>query len=229
MNIENEIEVWKDVPEYEGLYQVSSFGRVKSITRYGTKGGFLSQCKDRRGYLLVKLYKNNESKNYSVHALVAITFLGHIQCGHEIVVDHINNIKTDNRLINLRLTNNRENCSKDRKGSNNFTGVSWDKSTGNWVAHIVFKGRQIHLGSFKVEIDAKNAYDKALEEWKQGLDLNIIYPKKINSSQYLGVYWDKNRNKWVADYMDKYLGRYDTELEAHQAVQNYIESLNLKV
>jgi len=226
MNIENKIEIWKDVPDYNG-YQVSSFGRVKSFKLCrGVSERTLKPADDGHGYLGVALLKNGKQKTFKIHVLVAMAFLGHVPDGHEIVVDHINNIKTDNRLINLRLTNNRENCSKDTKGTNNFTGVFWSKDRNKWRASIYFNDRRVHLGYFDSEIDAANAYEKAKKEAEQGLDINILYPKgKHKTSKFVGVSLIKSSLKWRAIYRGKHLGVYDTELEANEAVQNYIAQL----
>ena len=94
---------------------------------------------------------------------MAIEFLGHIPDGHKIVCDHKNNIKTDNRLENIQLIPNRENCTKDRKpGSSKYTGVCWYISTNKWVAKIYLNGKKKHLGYFKSEYKAHLAYQKAL-------------------------------------------------------------------
>jgi len=215
-----EVEVWKVVPEYED-YQVSSFGNVKSL-KWG-KERILRAGINGDGYLSVVLYKKLKQKSLKVHILVAMAFLGHKPDGHKIVVDHKDNNKLNNKLTNLRLTTNRENCSKDRKGISEFVGVSWSKKRNKWRAYIDFEYRQIHLGYFDLELDAKNAYNKALDEWSQGLDLNVLYTKNIKTSQYKGVSWDKSRNKWMARYSGKFIGRYDSEIEAHEAVESYLK------
>ena len=66
-------EIWKDKKDYEGLYMVSNWGRVKSI-KFG-KERILKLTKDKDGYLIVNLYKNNKSKTFKVHRLVAEAFL----------------------------------------------------------------------------------------------------------------------------------------------------------
>lgn len=96
-----EIEIWKDILEYEGLYQVSNFGKVKSLPRNTTKGGILKLTKDNNGYLNVILCKNGKIKRFRVHRLVALAFIPNIQ--NLPIINHKNEIKTDNRVENLEF------------------------------------------------------------------------------------------------------------------------------
>lgn len=70
-----EQEVWKDIKGYEGLYQISNLGRVKSFPRAGTKGGILKQFTNGHGYTTVSLFKDKLLKTYLVHRLVGNHFL----------------------------------------------------------------------------------------------------------------------------------------------------------
>ena len=101
-------EEWRDVVGYEGRYQVSSMGRVKSLERKVRhwRGGeriqkerFLKPSNDRRGYLLVSLCDGEKRKTFSVHRLVCQAF--HENPDNKPQVNHINEIKTDNRACNL--------------------------------------------------------------------------------------------------------------------------------
>lgn len=105
------IEIWKDIPNYEG-YQVSNLGRVKSLERIDALGHRLKEKilkpqLDRYGYYHVILCKNSIQKFYLVHRLVWIAFNGTIPEGLQ--VNHINEIKSDNRLSNLNLMTAKEN------------------------------------------------------------------------------------------------------------------------
>ena len=98
-----EKEIGKNIPNYEG-YQVSNLGRVKSF--YGLKEKILKP-KITRGYYQVHLHKNSIGKWYSIHRLVFEAFNGTIPEGLQ--VNHINEVKTDNRLENLNLMTPKEN------------------------------------------------------------------------------------------------------------------------
>lgn len=167
-----EKEEWRDIPGYEGRYQVSDLGRVKSLPKewiFG-KGGvrshngkLLKQSIDGRGYLLVGLCKNGK-KHFGVHALVAMAFHNHTPDGHKVVVDHKDNDKLNNRADNLQLTTKRHSTSKDRGGTSKYTGVCWNKADKKWRAQIRINGKKKYLGSFDKEEDASKAYQKKLRE-----------------------------------------------------------------
>tara|TARA_R110001632_G_scaffold27006_5_gene72752 strand:- start:3316 stop:3810 length:495 start_codon:yes stop_codon:yes gene_type:complete len=161
-------EIWKDIKDYEGLYQISNLGRVKSL-KFG-KERILKGTKDFNGYSIVCLHKDGNQKTKKVHQLVAIAFLGHIPSGMSLVVDHINRIKTDNRLENLQIITNRENLSKDKRWSSKYTskyiGVHWCKPRNKWRAQIRINKITKHLGYFKTELEASEVYKSKLETIK---------------------------------------------------------------
>jgi len=154
-------EIFKDIPNCEGLYQISNFGRVKSLKF--NRERILKPAPNNYGYLFVILYCEGKQKNITVHQIMAIVFLNHTPCGHKIVVDHINCDKQDNRLENLQLISQRENSSKDRKGSSKYTGVCWDKRNNKWLSVIRINGKQKHLGYFNCELEASAAYQSKLK------------------------------------------------------------------
>ena len=98
-------EIWKAVPGYENKYWVSNMGQIKSLNFKGSKKEhMLSPFKGRNGYALVELCGIAKT----VHSIVWTTFNGPVPEGQQI--NHINEIKTDNRLENLNLMTRKENC-----------------------------------------------------------------------------------------------------------------------
>jgi hypothetical protein len=170
------MEIWKDIKDYEGIYQVSDLGRVKSlerVVRNSDKGSrvvkerILKNAFTPNGYAFVVLSKESKVKGFFVHKLVVVTFLNYIANTRKTVIDHKNNCKEDNRLENLQIISNRENTSKDKnleKKSSKYTGVVWRAKKNKWEAQININGIGIYLGLFKNELDAHNAYQKKITE-----------------------------------------------------------------
>ena len=103
------MEEWRDVIGYEGLYQVSNKGNVKSLN-YGRTGKekIMKPRKGSNGYLYIKLFKDGKSKTCSVHRLVAEAFLENTNNLPE--VNHISEDKEDNRVSNLEWCSHIDNC-----------------------------------------------------------------------------------------------------------------------
>ena len=120
------MEVWKDIPNYEGHYQVSNLGRVKSCDRkikhprggFKFQKGYLSKLGfDNNGYRIIRIVKDKVGETYRVHRLVMLAFCG----DSNLFVDHINHIKSDNRLENLRYVTPKENS----HGYHKFKNPNW--------------------------------------------------------------------------------------------------------
>lgn len=158
-------EIWKDIVGYEGLYQISNLGNVKSFQSNSER--ILKSPPDKHGYRIVILCKKQSRKSFKVHQLVAMAFLNHLPNGNKMVVDHINDDKSDNRLENLQVVSHRFNSRKTQgRYSSNYKGVSLIKSSGKWAALIQVSGRLKYLGSFLNEYDAHVAYQTALNNLK---------------------------------------------------------------
>ena len=83
----------------------------------------------------------------------------------ELVINHINFDKKDNKVSNLEIVTNRENSNrKHLKSTSKYTGVSFEKDRNKWVAQIKINGKRVLLGRFSNEIDASNAYQSKLKE-----------------------------------------------------------------
>lgn len=144
------MEIWKDIEGYEGIYKISSLGRVKSFKRY-PKGKILKCTINSRGYRQARLYDGESSEYIHVHRLVAKHFIPITE--ENLVVDHIDNDKLNNRVDNLRWITQSENISKDRKNkTSNYIGIY--KQGKSWIATYTIDKKQKYLGSFKTEEDA---------------------------------------------------------------------------
>lgn len=159
--MENQIEIWKDVEGYEGLYQVSSFGRVKSFK--GSVERILCGSVNKGGYSILSLYSKDKIKIKYRHKLVADAFFGK----SNLQVNHKDGNRLNNNIENLEYVTVRDNNIhryKAEKTSSKYTGVSWNKEFSKWVAKFTLNSKRIFLGYFDNELDAYNAYLKALKE-----------------------------------------------------------------
>ena len=109
LSLENlEGEEWRDIPNYEGLYQVSNLGRVKSLGNDKTKKEKIrKQGKNHKGYLNVNLCKEGKRKNYLVHRIVCQAFIentNNFRC-----VNHKDENKENNQIDNLEWCDNKYN------------------------------------------------------------------------------------------------------------------------
>jgi hypothetical protein len=122
-------EIWKNVPGYENMYQVSNLGKVKSLARYKkaksnskslTKEKLLRFTRGIDGYISYELNKNSIRKNFKAHRLVAMAFIPNPE--NKPQVNHINGVKDDNRVENLEWNTASENVRHSYK-----TGLASNK------------------------------------------------------------------------------------------------------
>lgn len=103
------VEIWKDIRGYEGLYQVSNGGRVRSLPRKGVRTSrILIPGKHKKGYLYVGLTCNGVRKMHKVHRLVAEAFIPNPHNYPQ--VNHLDEVKTSNNAANLEWCTNEYNC-----------------------------------------------------------------------------------------------------------------------
>ena len=237
-----EKEIWREVPNYEGYYEASNMGRVRSLDRWvvNSRGqerfykGRILEGTVHKGYRRFALSIDNKSRTFSAAQISAIAFLSHIPAGNTLVVDHIDGDKSNDRLENLRVVSSRENvttCFRSDRDSltSKHAGVHWHKPNNKWCAHIRYEDKQVHLGYYSTEIDASNAYQKALGE----INDNSFNPDEYKpkwSSSHKGVYFNKRRNRWRSSVpinnKQKHLGYFNTELEAYEALQKALSEIN---
>ncbi len=107
MSVVDEVEEWKPIVGYEGLYEISSYGRVKSVKNnvFQNRIRAVHICQP-AGYFIISLGLNGKAKRFPIHRLVAFAFIPN-PLGKR-TVNHINGVKTDNRISNLEWATDSE-------------------------------------------------------------------------------------------------------------------------
>lgn len=104
--IENYMEIWKSIKEYEGFYEVSNLGRIRSL--FGGKAFIMKLSEDKDNYLIIILAKQGNKKTKKVHRLVLETFIGECPKGYQ--TGHLDGNKQNNILSNLKWITPKENA-----------------------------------------------------------------------------------------------------------------------
>lgn len=214
------IEEWRDIPDYEGLYQVSDLGRVKSLERFSQgkvkrtlQETILKTPLNSYGYPSLSLRKNNHNKNSTVHRIIAVSFLG-VTKDTIGVCDHIDNNRKNNKLSNLQIISSRLNCKKDAKNKNNYNGVK--KCGDKFCANIKLNGKNLSLGTFDSPFNAYEKYEEAFNLLERGSDISHLVKIQLGLLNTKGVVF--NSNKFVArlsvDGKKMNLGAFSTLKEA---------------
>lgn len=189
-----ENETWKDVVGYEGLYQVSNFGRVKSIEHYSAvkrgdivmnmkkPGRILQPLIRQHGYLGVQLYgrgghATKNMKTFSIHRLVAEAFIPNPDGLEE--VNHINEDKQDNRMVNLEWISHKDNT--------NFGNTQKKRVATNRVKHNKF----IPILQYSINGDFIKRFDSISDAARETHTYagNIIKCAKGNYTHTGGYVW----------------------------------------
>lgn len=228
-------EIYKDIPGFEGKYQVSNFGNIRTKERLTIyKDGRQQYYKDRilictpdlKGYPKIRLenYTTGKGSTKRVHSLVWEAFGD----GTEIsfpnkIIDHIDRNKQNNHINNLRIISNRENAS-NRKDNKEFIGVRKNNKSDNYTCRIWFNNKEYHLGTFKTQEEAYITYNQALShidtdfiQWYETIET----PQKNNSLySNIGVHKGKTNGTYRSSITFKSkiytLGTFKSELEARQ-------------
>ena len=185
-------EIWKDIEGFEGRYQVSNMGRVRGLDRWSlderphfVKGRMLKLSPNNgKGYLRVSLSDGHRNyKHYEVHRLVALHFVPGYKKG--LVVNHINEIKTDNRAENLEWCTYQYNLNYSdvvawkRKPvyqynlDGNFIkkfkcGKQAEQELGFTIVHAIYESKRgyAHGFLFSLEPHTKEYWNKVIKENK---------------------------------------------------------------
>ena len=157
------MEIWKDITGYEELYQISNYGRVRSLDRYDSMGRFkegimLKTYDNGNGYKKITLYKNGLCKTFSVHRLVAIAF-----------------IPNDNNLP--QINHKDENPSNNHVDNLEWCTNEYNSNYGNHNLHL----SMAHTGKILTEEHKKNISNASKERWKNEDYRNKIIASKIGS------------------------------------------------
>lgn len=163
-------EIWKPVVGWEGLYNISNLGRVKSLSRFVSfpnGGGYnklesiLKPSFNKLGYARVNFYLCRVRKSYQIHRLVGKHFVNLRWKGE---FDHKDNNPSNNKWSNLRPASRSQqgaNSRKRRNCSSKYKGVCFCKQTNKWRVIIQKNGKRINLGRFVNEEEAALVYNEA--------------------------------------------------------------------
>ncbi len=164
-------EEWRSIDEYIN-YQVSNIGRV----RRADTGKILKPKILKNGYYQVGLYKDGKQKPFYTHRLVASEFIDNPN--NKPYVDHVDNVRSNNSINNLRWVCGKENQGnrlKQQNTSSKFKGVHFHKQIQKWQTRITIDGKKKHLGYFENEDDAARAYNEAAKQYfKEYAKLNDV-------------------------------------------------------
>ena len=162
-------ELFKDINGYDGLYQISNFGNVKSLHTINSSkkdiSGIRKSQTHKNGYKFICLYKDSVGSQFRIHRLVADAFLTNEY--NYAQVDHIDGDKNNNKVSNLRWCSLHQNMSfenrKTQKNYSKFVGVSFDKNINKFKATIKKNGVSKFLGYYSDENEASKAYQSELK------------------------------------------------------------------
>ena len=120
------MENWKDIEGYEGLYLISDYGRVRSLSKQGSVEEQILHPFNQDGYVRYTLRKNGTKRNLLAHQLVAKAFIPNPL--NRIYIDHIDTNKTNNHISNLRWVTKKENSNNPQTRRHNSMAKRKKKS-----------------------------------------------------------------------------------------------------
>ena len=158
------MEIYKDIPNYEGIYKVSNYGNVQS-KRTKNKWKQIG-VHNSKHYATISLRGNGTIEYVKLHILVISLFKDKIP--NKTFVNHIDKNIQNNHIDNLEWVDNRENMSHSFRFKNKtskYVGVCWKKREKKWSAEIYINKKRYFLGMFLTEELAAEAYNDKLSEF----------------------------------------------------------------
>jgi hypothetical protein len=210
-----EHEIWKDIKGYEGYYQVSNLGNVKSIGRVVQRSNFPLPIKERilkatvnkKGYLVVNLQRGGNAKVCTIHRLVAEAFLE--KDDTRSFVDHINTDKSDNNASNLRWVTAQENSNnpmtKEHQKQSSAANAKHGGESKCSRSVFQFNLKRELIGKYPSTLEASKAIGVKREKIQA-----CIYGSQIICGGFLwGLepeysFKTKSREKYVLHYINKH-------------------------
>jgi hypothetical protein len=149
------MEEWRFIKDFE-RYEVSNLGNVRR------KSNVLKPGLDNYGYRQINLYNNGKRFCKKVYRLVLEAFIPNVD--NKPQIDHINRIRTDDRLENLRWVTSSENVRNSKNFTDEMLGISWNKKNSRYVVRLeIDNKKECYFGSCKTLEEAKELRDKALK------------------------------------------------------------------
>lgn len=139
LNIYNDKSKYRPISGYEGKYYVSKYGDIISVSSRSVR--LLKQTPRSDGYVMVGLCKNNKSKHFYVHRIIAEAFLDRDEIRN--CVNHINGIRSDNRLSNLEWVTYKENIGhaySSKRFNKNRDDIFFDKTKNEYCFYVLHEG-----------------------------------------------------------------------------------------
>lgn len=231
------------VPLTQGQHVIIDQEDVSNIGKYNWYAAYAPQIK---GYYGIRTFYDDGKKTIRMHRQIMENIIDKKLKKREII-DHIDHNGLNNRHKNLRLCTARQNNQNLKiKKTSKYPGVSYDKNSKRWVANITFLDKKRHIDSFLTEAAAAKAYEMAQRLY---CDENLVCKIKTISSYFVsknftpiwkikeknktsvhkGVYYEKKYKKWRSQISvfgeKKYLGQFDTEIEAYDARYEFLKGV----
>lgn len=178
-----EVEEIRDIPSYEGLYAVTSSGRIwsypKQIGFRRGKGSWRKLDLHKAGYLQVILQKDGKLENLLLHRIMALTWIPNPDNLPEI--NHKDGNKINNRILNLEWVTSRQNMHhstliglQHKNRASSYINVSLRKDNNMWVSRLLISGKRHYIGQFLTELEAALAYNRFIVDNRLDIPLNEV-------------------------------------------------------